>query len=107
VAGGSQSLVDGVPNPLPESAREIGWEMNMGFDWKILEHLIWKARFAYWQPGAWWSFAYPNTAWMHRALPGTDLTTLSGPVAESLATYGRGRKIDPLFAIETSLLIEF
>lgn len=36
----------------------IGWEINVGVDWKLLEGLTFRSRYAYWQPGAWFDQAY-------------------------------------------------
>lgn len=36
----------------------IGWELGLGADWKILEGLTVRTRYAYWQPGAWFQYAY-------------------------------------------------
>lgn len=36
----------------------IGWEVNAGFDWKLLEGVTLKTRYAYWQPGHWFDYAY-------------------------------------------------
>ncbi len=38
----------------------------MGVDWKLLENLMFRTRYSYWQPGEWFSYAYQ--AWGH--LPG-------------------------------------
>lgn len=36
----------------------IGWEANVGVDWKLLEGLTMNLRYAYWQPGWWFNQAY-------------------------------------------------
>jgi hypothetical protein len=36
----------------------IGWEVNAGADWKLLEGMTFKARYSYWQPGEWFNYAY-------------------------------------------------
>ena len=78
---------------VPDSARDIGWEVDLGVNWKLLENLTWNSTFAYWQPGTWWSYAYPNVAAMYRAgiVPNSNTT-------EANAIVGIGRTIDPLFA---------
>lgn len=89
--------------PVPDSAREIGWEVDAGFEWKLLENLVWRATCAYWKPGTWWSFAYPNTAALYRANGGAAITA-----ADNVnALVGLGRDVDPLFAVESNLLISF
>ena len=89
--------------PVPDSARDIGWEVDCGFAWKLLENCTWAATFAYWQPGSWWSHALPNSAYMYRQIS----TTASLTANRDQAIYGAGRQIDPLFAVETNLLIQF
>ncbi len=36
----------------------IGWEVDLGVDWKILENTVMTFRWAYWQPGEWFDQAY-------------------------------------------------
>ncbi len=36
----------------------LGWEANLGVDWKLLENLNMYFRYAYWQPGDWFKEAY-------------------------------------------------
>lgn len=87
---------------VPESAGDIGWEVDFGHDWKLLEGLTWGATFAIWKPGNWWSYAYPNTAYMYRQTAGAALTA-----NETNATFNLGREIAPLFSAETRLNINF
>ncbi len=35
----------------------LGWELNAGMDWKLLEGVIAHCTFAFWNPGKWWSYA--------------------------------------------------
>jgi hypothetical protein len=39
-------------------ARDIGWEVNCGFSWQLLDALKLVFSYAYWQPGKWFSYAY-------------------------------------------------
>lgn len=91
---------------VPDHARAIGWEVDFGANWKILEHLTWNTIVAFWQPGAWWSYAYPDTASLYRVgiIPNNNP---NNAVGEMNATGRAGRSIDPLFAVETTLLISF
>ncbi len=88
--------------PVPDSAREIGWEIDLGMNWKLLENLTWNTTFAWWQPGNWWQNAFPNTAHIYRLglVPNTN-------TSEAIATFNPGRAIDPLIAVETNLLVSF
>lgn len=42
--------------PVPDGY--LGWEANLGVNWKLLEGMTWNTRYAYWQPGDWFRFAY-------------------------------------------------
>jgi hypothetical protein len=44
-------------NPYVDSCY-IGWEADMGVDWKLLENMSVMTRYAYWQPGTWFDQAY-------------------------------------------------
>lgn len=53
---------------------DLGWEVGTGFDWKLLEGLVLKAQYSYWQPGDWFKWACvsrTNPLWK---TPTTDLT---------------------------------
>ncbi|MFA6221925.1 MAG: hypothetical protein WC647_06390 [Desulfomonilaceae bacterium] len=45
------------PNPFVDDGY-LGWEMGFGVDWKLLEHMTFRSRWAYWQPGPWFDQAY-------------------------------------------------
>ena len=91
---------------VPDSARDLGWEGDINVDWKILEHLTWSTTFAYWKPGTWWSYALPNTANIYRQgiVPNANPDNAAG---EAVATFGAGRAVDPLVAVETRLIFNF
>ena len=91
---------------VPDSAREIGWEVDLGVDWKLLEHLTWDTTIAYWKPGNWWAFAYPNTAELYRLgiTPTNNPNSAAGEVA---STQQLGRDINAFFSVETRLLVSF
>jgi hypothetical protein len=95
---------------VPESANDIGWELDFGHDWKILEGLTWSTTFALWKPGNWWAHAFPNTAFIYRQLNGGSIPASTDTAPNNQGTnavYNIGRDIDPLFAAETKLLINF
>ncbi len=81
--------------------------MNVGFGWKLLENLVWKTTFAYWKPGAWWSYAYPNTAAIYAFNNGTVPTAGAAGGDQTRALFGLGRDIDPLFGVESNILFQF
>ncbi|HTY24054.1 MAG TPA: hypothetical protein VMC85_13045 [Desulfomonilaceae bacterium] len=40
------------------SNRSLGWEVNAGADWKLFEGMTLRVKYAYWQPGSWFDWAY-------------------------------------------------
>jgi len=89
-AGAQAAAVPNVPDDY------LGWEANVGVDWKLLEGLTFKTQFAYWQPGDWFKWAYVDF--------GTIATTNIGGTAYPI---NPGRGIDPLIGWQGSLLVEF
>jgi hypothetical protein len=89
---------------VPDHARDIGWEVDFGVNWKLLGNLSWNTVIAIWKSGTWWSHAYPNTAAIYRRNGGT---VPQAPLDQVGATVGLGRAIDPLIAIESDLTVEF
>jgi hypothetical protein len=47
-AGGDPFVTDGF----------LGYEVGLGVDWKLLEGMTFRSRYAYWQPGDWFDEAY-------------------------------------------------
>lgn len=70
----------------------IGWEANIGLDWKLLENLVFKTRYSYWQPGDWFSYAYQ--AWG---------TAPGGGIRDAVIVKGRS----PINALQVSVLASF
>jgi hypothetical protein len=70
----------------------IGWEMNFGTDWQLLENFTFKTRYSYWQPGDWFKEAYQAV-----------VVTAGGEALTTGVLYSR----DPIHAVQTSLSIEF
>jgi hypothetical protein len=91
---------------VPDNFRFVGWEIDTGVHWKLLENLTWNTTLCLWQPGNWWGAAYPNTSAIYRAgvVPNANPNNAAGEV---LATLNFERKIDPLFAMESTLFINF
>lgn len=76
----------------------IGWEANLGVDWKLLEGMTAYFRYSYWQPGEWFEQAYQAVG----VLPGGGFApTLGSP----LGAIVKGR--DAIQAFQGSLLIDF
>lgn len=89
---------------VPDYASFVGWELDFGVNWKIIENVTWNSVFALWKPGSWWSYAYPNTAAIYRRNNGT---VPQDPKDQAGATTGLGRTIDPLIALQSDITIEF
>ncbi len=100
-----------VGHAVPDSARDIGWEVDAGVSWQLLSNFTCNTTLAFWQPGTWWSYAYPNTANVYIATGGqpAHLNTVRATNAanEAMATFDLGRRIDPLFAVEEKISIKF
>jgi hypothetical protein len=71
----------------------LGSEVNVGFHWKLMENLTWKVLLARWQPGDWFKWAYLDWSLRTSVIPG-----------ESINPW---RTIDPLIAVQTSVLVDF
>jgi hypothetical protein len=69
----------------------IGWESDAGVDWKLLEGMTAKFRYAYWQPGSWYDYAYQS------------IGMVNGAVVPSAIVKGR----DPIQAFEGKIVVEF
>ena len=75
----------------------IGWEAGAGVDWKLLEGFSLRMRYAYWQPGDWFTYAY------QALIPG-------GPYPGGSSTFsGAGvlQSRSPINAFEGKLVVEF
>lgn len=70
----------------------LGWEAGAGVDWKLLEGLNLKVRYAYWQPGDWFDYAY-------QALP--------GPIGAGQGNWYLMKGRSPINAIEGKMVVEF
>jgi hypothetical protein len=75
----------------------LGWEVNIGVDWKLLEGLTWSNRYAYWQPGEWFIEAYQALSPLANESAGGYVT---GSVVPALSR-------DAIHAIKSSLVIDF
>jgi len=83
-------LYGGVTPYVPDGY--LGWEVGAGVDWKLLEGLNLKVRYAYWQPGDWFTYAYQ---------------ALVGPAAPGPGGSGILQGRSPINAIEGKMVVEF
>ena len=62
----------------------IGWEVQGGLDWKILEGMTWNVSYAYWQPGSWFNQAYRAVTGSLAGLQGGDMWMSDRSAIQSL-----------------------
>ncbi len=79
-------------NPYVDDAY-LGWEADMGIDWKLLENMSVMTRYAYWQPGPWFDQAYQVVG----------MNPQTGQA--SAATFMQGRSAIQSFS--SSIMIDF
>ncbi len=91
---GGATAATAAPN-IPDN--NLGWEVDAGFDWKLLEGLLVNATFGYWQPGKWF-----NHACISKTNPGWN----TPGVGNSFGTQA-DRNIDPIFGMELKITGEF
>jgi hypothetical protein len=84
VAGFGPTAVPAIPDD------DLGWEVNAGVAWALLDGLEVDLRCAYWRPGKWFSYAC-----ISRANPGW-----ATPNAANLYGTIPNRTIDPVAALE-------
>jgi hypothetical protein len=90
---GANSVVPNVPD------NYLGWELDAGFDWKLLEGLTMKGLFAYWQPGDWFKWAYVDHS---------DTTPITLGDQTGVPLYvNPNRTIDPIIGFKGSMVMEF
>jgi len=92
------------PSPtIPD--KDLGWEVDTGFSWQLLEGWTLHVNAGYWKPGRWWNFACVD-----REVPGwnTDLY-LNPRTTTSANSWGANpaRPIDGVIATEITLSTEF
>jgi hypothetical protein len=88
----------GGANPSPAIPdQDLGWEIQGGIDWKLLEKYRLSALVAYWQPGKWFNYACVD-----RRVPQWDV-----PLPANLWGVNPGRNIDAIIGWELRLIAEF
>lgn len=82
------------PN-IPDTA--LGYEIDAGLDWKLLENWNMGIIFGYWQPGKWFGYACVD-----RSVPGWH----DGSAANNYGTLP-GKKIDPIIGGSFNLTFDY
>ena len=96
----------------------LGWEINAGIDWQLLEGLLFSVRGAYWEVGNWFKFAcvdknVAGVATGAAALQAVNGITLLRPnFADGLAfgsSWGvnPNKAIDPVWLLQATLSVAF
>lgn len=80
---------------IPDTA--LGWEIDAGADWKLLESLNLRTTFAYWQPGKWFNFAYQD-----KSLPGWGTNAAGASWGNNWLTRP-DRTIDGIWGLDIKL----
>ena len=76
----------------------LGYEIDLGLQWKLLENLGLNTKLAVWQPGDWFKHAYIDYS---------SLNTITDPVSNTSVQINPDRKIDPIFGFQMVLSIDF
>ena len=85
-------------NPFPSIPdNDLGWEVNAGFDWNLLETWVLSISAGYWQPGKWFNFAC-----IDRSVPGWD-----APDFSNLWGTNPKRRIDPVVGLVWTMTCSF
>lgn len=90
------------PSPaIPED--DLGWEVDAGMDWKLLETVILNLTASYWQPGKWFNFACVDTS-----VAGWDSSARTPPEDRTFP-WGANpdRKIDGIFGLNCAIAVVF
>jgi hypothetical protein len=77
--------------------RSLGWEVNAGFDWQLLEGFTVGFLAAYWQPGKWFNYAC-----IDRSVPAWNVPT----AANNFGTRPN-KSIDPIFGSQVQMSLSF
>jgi hypothetical protein len=74
----------------------LGWEINAGVDWKLLEHWTVRVLAGYWQPGRWFNYACVDK-------------TVQNWNTETTYPFGVNpdRMIDPVLGFKAKFVVEF
>ena len=83
---------------IPDTA--LGWEIDAGADWKLLEGLTLRTTVGYWQPGKWFSYAYQDKSvpgWGRAANANAGNNWLTRPDKTIDAIYGVDFKLEGTF----------
>jgi len=93
-AANNGAPVAGLPN-IPD--RALGWEVDAGADWQLLEGFTFGILAAYWQPGKWFNYAT-----IDKSVPAWNV-----PAAANNFGTRPDKKIDPIFGGQVTMSFAF
>ena len=86
-------------NPIPTiPERDLGWEVDAGFSWKLLEGFTVESTAGYWEPGGWFKYAC-----VHRGIRNW------GTADRAASTFGvfPDRPLDPIWGLQIDCVLDF
>lgn len=75
----------------------LGWEIDAGVYWKLLENTLLSVKAGYWKPGNWFKFAYQDYS---QNVMTTD------PISDAAIYLNGNRSIDPIFGLNFGFEIQ-
>jgi hypothetical protein len=81
---------------VPDS--NLGWEANVGVDWKLLENMSVDTKFGVWQPGNWFKHAYMDLS---------TLNTIPDPFSNADVRINPGRGLSPIIGVQSTVTVNF
>ena len=89
---------DNYAAPAPSiSDTSLGYEVDWGFGWKLMEKYVLNATFGVWQPGGWFSYACVDRS----------VANWKTPTASNSFGAKPGKAIDPVFGMEIKIEVEY
>lgn len=85
------------PNAPTIPDNNLGWEIDAGLDWQLLDKWTLKFIAAYWHPGKWFNYAC-----IDKAVPNWDI-----PSSGNRYGINPDRAIDPILGMKVKLIVEF
>jgi hypothetical protein len=95
--GNIQFAINGAARSPNIPDRALGWEVDAGVDWQLLEGFTFGFLAAYWQPGKWFSYAC-----IDRSVPAWNVPA----VGNNFGTRP-DKKIDPIFGGQVLMTLSF
>jgi hypothetical protein len=85
----------------------LGQELVIGIDWKLIENLSTNLKFAVWTPGEWFKYAYQSLDSTSSTTPVNDNGAAATNDNSKNIQVNPARSIDPIMGIELAMKVEF